>query len=185
MKLLGNILGFKLTWLSCVLGAANGAPWLGPLVLLCFFLFQRYVLGASRGEWKLIVIIAALGFVVDSSYVLSGVASFSSPWPSVHTAPIWIVAMWANYAMTLNHSLRWFQNHMAIGALFGVIGGPLAYIAGRALGGVEFLADDLVVIAILAIAWGAAVPITLKLARLLDSDAGSQAPVQQQRMSES
>ncbi len=175
MKLLLNIVGFNVTWLACVIGGAQGLAWLGPLVLLGFFLTHRLVLGAPRNEWQLAASVAAIGLAVDSSYVFSGLLEFATPWPTTQAAPIWIVAMWANYALTLNHSLRWFQNHLVLGAVFGAVGGPAAYLAGRALGGVEFLAPDATVLAVLALAWGAAVPLTLKLASRFSVSAGPQA----------
>lgn len=173
MKLAINILCFKLTWLACVLGAANGLAGMGPAFCLAFLLIQRYALGASRQEWKLVAVIATMGLLVDSSYVLSGLVNYSAPWPLVEAAPIWIVAMWANFALTLNHSMRWFQEHLIIAALIGAVAGPGAYLAGRALGAVDFLVPDSVMLTVLAIAWGAAVPITLLLATALDERGGT------------
>lgn len=171
LKLVLNVLAFKVTWLACVVGAANGIAWAGPLFWLGFFLFQRGVLGSPRGEWKLAASIAALGFCVDSLYVLTGLVAFDAPWPSAFLAPIWIVAMWANYALTLNHSMRWFQDHLIIAASVGAVAGPGAYLAGRALGAVEFLVPNSVMLPVLAVVWGLAVPLTLWLARRFDRPA--------------
>ena len=164
MKLVLNILFFKLTWLACVLGGANGLAWLGLLFFIAFLLAQRHWLGASKNEWQLVIVIAAIGFLVDSSYVLSGLIQFSTPGPMANAAPIWIVAMWANFALTLNHSMRWFQSHLIVAAVVGALVGPAAYLAGRALGAAQFLASDSVVLTVLALAWGSAVPLTLMLA---------------------
>jgi hypothetical protein len=168
MKLALNILFFKLTWLACVLGGANGLAWIGPLSCIAFLLAQRQWLGASKNEWQLVAVIASIGFLVDSSYVLSGLVQFATPWPTADAAPLWIVAMWANFALTLNHSMRWFQEHLIIAALMGAIAGPGAYLAGRTLGAAEFLAADSVVLTVLALAWGSAVPLALMLASRFD-----------------
>jgi hypothetical protein len=164
MKLALNILFFKLTWLACVLGGANGLAWIGPLFCIAFLLAQRHWLGAPKNEWQLVAAIAGIGFLVDSSYVLSGLVQFATPGPLTNAAPIWIVAMWANFALTLNHSMRWFQDHLIIAALMGAVAGPGAYLAGRALGAAQFLAADAAVLTVLALAWGSAVPLTLMLA---------------------
>jgi len=168
MKLVLNIVFFQLTWFACVLGGANGLAWIGPLFCIAFLLAQRYWLGAAKNEWQLVAVIVVIGFLVDSGFVLSGLIQFATPWPLANAAPIWIVAMWANFALTLNHSMRWFQSHLMVATVVGALGGPGAYLAGRALGAAEFLAADGVVLAVLALAWGAAVPLTLMLARRFD-----------------
>ena len=168
MKLAFNIVFFKVTWLACVLGGANGLAWIGPLFCLAFLIAQRSWLGGPRNEWQLVAIIAAIGFFVDSSYVISGLVEFATPWPLEGAAPIWIVAMWANFALTLNHSMRWFQDHLIVAALAGAVAGPGAYLAGRLLGGVEFLVPDNMMLTVLALAWGSAVPLTLMLAQRFD-----------------
>jgi hypothetical protein len=52
--------------------------------------------------------------------------------------PFWMVAMWALFATTLNVSMQWMKNRYLLAAVFGAIGGPVAYYAGHRLGAVEF-----------------------------------------------
>ena len=66
--LIANIVGFKVVWLSSVMGAAAGYWWLGPLALLLFAIFQLAFKSLPR-EWLLIASVGALGFFVDSAYL--------------------------------------------------------------------------------------------------------------------
>ena len=60
-------------------------------------------------------------------------------------------------------SLGWLKPRKAFGALFGLVGGPLAYYTGQKLGGIEFVDFNAAIIA-LGIAWGAVTPVLLVLA---------------------
>ena len=73
-------------------------------------------------------------------------------------APYWIVAMWALFATTLNSSLGWLKGRPLLAALMGGFGGPLAYLAGHRLGGVE-MADPVLALAAQGIGWAALMPL--------------------------
>jgi hypothetical protein len=79
--------------------------------------------------------------------------------------PIWIIALWAGFATTLNRSLRWMRNKTLLAILFGAIGGPLAYIAAEKLGAVTLTNTSLVV---LSFGWAILTPLLLKLSERFD-----------------
>jgi hypothetical protein len=72
--------------------------------------------------------------------------------------------LWVAFATTFNVSLRWFKQHLLLAALFGAIGGPLAFLAGERLGGVEFTSYPAALTA-LAIGWGLLMPLMLLIAQ--------------------
>ena len=90
---------------------------------------------------------------------------FSDKRPIAWLSPIWIVLMWAGFALTINHSLAWLAAHPLLPALMGLFGGPMAYYAGLKLGAVEYLLDPLIVSACLALAWAGALTILVRLNR--------------------
>jgi hypothetical protein len=47
--------------------------------------------------------------------------------------------LWANFATTLNVSLRPLRERLGLAALLGVIGAPLAYFGGSRLGALELV----------------------------------------------
>ena len=118
MRNLINFAGFQLNWLICVLAAARGLPWAGPLAVLLWVLIH---LRLNRGQYKteLILIIAAAvaGYALDSLLVLAGYLTFPAEARLGYLSPLWMVALWINLATTLRHSLRWLKGRVALGAL--------------------------------------------------------------------
>ncbi|MDH3410780.1 MAG: DUF2878 domain-containing protein, partial [Gammaproteobacteria bacterium] len=92
---------------------------------------------------------------------------YSSGQISSVLAPYWIVTMWMLFATTLNVSMRWLRGKPAIAAAFGLIGGPLAYIAGQKLGGIE-LSNPIAALIALGIGWAVMMPILLRLSEIFD-----------------
>ena len=66
-----------------------------------------------------------------------------------------MLSLWAAFATTLNHSLRWVARRPLIATLLGAIGGPLAYLAGAKLGAMH-IAVPQTAIPVIGVAWGIA-----------------------------
>ena len=80
--------------------------------------------------------------------------------------PPWMIALWANFATTLNLSLAGLQNRPGLAALLGLVGGPLAYWGGAGLGAMTFIAP-LPALITLALGWALLTPLLLTLAATL------------------
>ena len=76
--------------------------------------------------------------------------------------------MWFLFATTLNVSLRWLHHRILLASIMGLIFGPITYYGGAKLGGVRFT-DPAFSMMIIAISWGALLPIVTITARRLDS----------------
>lgn len=165
MKLLANVVGFQLVWMAAVGGAARGWWWLGPLALLLFAAIQLRLSEQRSSDLRLLALCAVFGFLLDSSWVWLGLMQFSTPWPWTQAAPAWIVAMWCGFALTLNHSMSSLQQRLWLGALLGLFGGPLAYLAAeRAWQAVQLQSGWMPHLA-LGLAWAVVTPVLLRLAR--------------------
>ena len=82
-------------------------------------------------------------------------------------SPPWMVALWLNFAATLNVSLAWLrEERYQLAAAFGAIGGPIAYYSGAKLGATEMLPSQGGML-VLAIGWGVMTPVLAWLARAL------------------
>jgi hypothetical protein len=90
------------------------------------------------------------------------VAYSASIW-SLDLLPIWMITLWLLFATTLNVSLKWLQGRYLIAAVFGFIGGPLAYWGGAKLGAINWLQHFELLLA-LAIGWALLMPILVWLA---------------------
>ena len=167
MKLALNFILFQLGWFSCVLGAANGLFWLGPLVVLAVVMIHLVLALRPAAELYLALGAVALGLLTDSLLLATGWLTYAGPGLFGVLAPYWIVSMWALFATTLNVSLRWLRNRPALTVLMGLIGGPLSYLGGEKLGAMVFVAPVPALVA-LGLAWAAAMPVLVWLARRFD-----------------
>jgi len=172
MRTLLNFAAFQVGWFACVLGAANGQPWVGlPVVGLAIAL---HLLLAKRPgqEARLIGVAILTGLVADSLLASSGWLRYASPAPAEGLAPYWILAMWALFATTLNVSMGWLKGRTGLAVLLGAVFGPLSYMAGRRLGALEFIDFQAGTLA-LALAWAIAMPLLMLAAARFDGTRGS------------
>jgi hypothetical protein len=167
MSMLLNFIAFQLGWFACVLGAANGMPWLGPIVVTAAVALHLFRARRPRPEFWLIAIAMALGLAVDSLLLATGWLSYPSGLWLPGLAPYWIVAMWALFATTLNVSMGWMSGRPLLSALMGAVGGPLSYLAGEKLGAIELYPTAYALVA-LGLAWAVAMPLLSWLAPRLD-----------------
>jgi len=165
-----NYLGLQLGWLACAWGAANGLPWLGPLVVAVHLGIHLYWSAERRREAVFIVIVTLLGLVVDSLQKVSGLVVYAADFPALPwLAPPWIVAMWTLFATAINSSLKWLDGRYGLAAILGAVFGPLSYRAGAALGAASFSYSEGLSLAVLALIWAAVMPALVWInARSLD-----------------
>jgi hypothetical protein len=150
---LWNFAAYQLAWFAVILSAAHGLPQAGvatALVVAAVHLALRRELV----ELKLIGLAAVIGLLVDSTLAVSGQVRFAAAWPEGF-APYWMLSLWIAFATTLNHSLRWLMSRPAAAGLAGLIGGPLAYLAGAKLGALT-LVTPATTLPIIALLWTAA-----------------------------
>ena len=165
--LLINFTAFQVGWFACVLGAANGYPLVGPVIVLLVTALHLAIAHEPRKELSLIMVAAVIGACFDSLVVRTGWIAYPNGILLDGTAPYWNVAMWLLFATTLNVSLRWMRRNYAISALFGLVGGPLSYVAGAKLGGLVFI-QTVPALAALAIGWAAIMPFLIWVSSRLD-----------------
>ncbi len=139
-KLVNAVL-FKVNWLACVLG---GPIW-GALGIALLGVFSVWS-GKWRRDWPLAVTLAVTGFALDTAWIALGVLDYGMPF-----APLWIVFLWIGLALTLNHAMSVFQEHVALGALLCGTAAPVTYLSGEMLGAVVVINPPL--LSTIAIAW--------------------------------
>ncbi|MEP6485096.1 MAG: DUF2878 domain-containing protein [Rudaea sp.] len=155
-----NLILYQSVWLLAVAGAARGWWWAGPIAVAIFAALQLAVSTSRRSDVVLICIAAAAGFVIDSLFARSGALSYASPVPWVSLAPVWIVALWVNFALTLNHSLSYLKSNFVLAAALGGIGAPLAYWAAfKGWNAISFGESPIGTLIVLAFVWAVVTPI--------------------------
>lgn len=166
--LVANVLLFQAGWFACVLGAAHGRWWLGPAVAAAVLGWHLARAEEPRREATLIGVAAIAGALFETALVQTGWVRFDAAvMPFEGLAPIWMVALWALFATTLNVSLRALHGRWRLAALLGAVGGPLAYAGGARLGALEWV-DAGAALAVIGIGWAALTPLLLLAARRLD-----------------
>ena len=158
-----NFVLFQLSWLVCVLSGAAGNN-LPAILVTVFFVIVHFRFFASHyADSRLIVAGLLVGLVLDSFYSAAGLMAYNAQsWPPV--APWWILCLWVNFMLTLNHSLGWLLERPLLAALLAAIGSPLSYYAGQKLGALTWQQPELLVI-VAAISWAIAVPFLCLLAK--------------------
>lgn len=168
MSVIVNAALFQVVWFATVAGAGAGFWWTGLPALLFFAIWQVKRSRWPRADVALVAVGVVLGLVIDSLLIAGGWLRYATPLPSTQFAPVWIIVLWAGFALTVNHSLAFLKQRGALAVAFGAIGGPLAYIgAARLFQAVSFTAPQIQVLAALAVAWAIATPLLLAIATRL------------------
>jgi hypothetical protein len=159
-----NVAGFQAVWLCCVAGAGRGLLWPG-LLAAALFAALTLAFGGQRGrDLRALILLLPLGIAVDSVFAASGWLAYAMPVPSSFLAPAWIVALWVGFILTLNHSLGFLRDRPWLAALFGLVGGPLAYSASaRVFDAVDFGVAATQVLLAVALAWALFMPVAFAL----------------------
>jgi hypothetical protein len=162
-----NAVLFQVGWFACVLGAARQAAWIG-LAAVAAIVAWHVIRAEERGrEIRLLLLAAAMGALFETLLVQTGWLRFDSGIWYAGIAPAWMIALWANFATTLNVSLRPLRSRLGIAALLGAIGAPIAYFGGSRLGALE-LTDLAPALAAVGAGWLLLTPVLFVAARRLD-----------------
>ena len=169
-----NFLLFQAGWFLCVLGAAAGRPLLAALAGLVPVLVHLALVRQPGREAQLLLAALALGLVIDSLHLHTGVLRFPAGGPFPALPPPWLLVLWLQFATALHFSLAWITGRPLLALAFGAIGGPLAYWAGVRLGAAGFGPDLGRALTQIGIGWVIAMAILLRLtARTAPHPAGA------------
>jgi len=161
-----NLALFQIGWWAVVLAAAQGQPELGIGVVALSLAYQLAIARAPLAEAALVGAAATVGLVLDSLLLATGWVEFTGGNLAGQLAPPWMLALWVNFALTLNVSLRPLQERPLLAAAVGMVGGPFAYWGGAQLGAMTFLNAPAALTA-LAIEWAVLTPLLAGLAKAL------------------
>jgi hypothetical protein len=166
-----NLVGYQLVWFASVIGAGRGLWWVGVSAAAAFALAHLALFKQSSVErsadLRLLGVALACGLLLDGGLALTGLADYAADERAfpVGAAPLWILSMWAAFALTLRHSMRFLLGRPAWAFALGAIGGPLAYLgAARGWQAIAFAEPRWMALAALAVGWGLAIPLLTTLA---------------------
>ncbi|WP_019938737.1 DUF2878 domain-containing protein [Bordetella sp. FB-8] len=166
MKSLANFLGYEAVWFAAVIGAGRGDALPGCISAAVFLAWQIMASDQRAADLRLSGIALLCGLLIDGGLSSLGWLRYAASGLSVPPgAPLWILALWVAFAMTLNHSMAWLRGRPAWACALGLAGGPLAYWgASRGWQSVVFEAPVGRAVVWLAAGWGIALPLLASLA---------------------
>jgi len=170
LRLVLNVIAFQFGWFACVLGAAHDQPWLGSAVVAVLVAVHLATAVQPALEARLVAVALVIGVVWETLLLACGWIEYSTGVIWAGVAPLWIVLLWALFAITLNSSLAWLKGRLLVAAVFGAVGGPLAYWGGVRLGALVFVEPLFAVIA-LTIGWAVLTPLLVVLAQRFECHA--------------
>lgn len=157
-----NFVLFQISWLVCVLSGAADTNLPAILMTVVFVLVHFRYFAWRYADFRLIIAGLLMGLVLDSFYSAAGLMAYNAQsLPPI--APWWILCLWINFMLTLNHSLSWLLERRWLAALISAVGSPLSYYAGQKLGALYWLQPEMLII-VSAVTWAIAVPMLLTLA---------------------
>lgn len=160
-----NFVAFYAGWFACVMGAARGYLWLGPLATVILLAVHLGLSPDPRGESRLILGVGLLGGALDTLLSSLGLYTFGElsflPW----LCPPWMVALWMLFASTLRGSMSWLLPRPKLAAVLGAIFGPVTYLYGVGMGAISLTAPSVVSLGVLGVVWAILMPLLMRWSR--------------------
>jgi len=164
---LANFVVYEAGWFACILGAAHGQPGWGTAAAVAAIAWHVAISARPATELALVGLLSAIGLVAESLVVSQGNVAYPSGQPWAWVAPYWLVALWGEFAIALNVTLRWLKRRPLLAALLGALFGPLSFLGGVRLGGARFI-DETAALVTLAGMWAVLMPLAMWLSDRLD-----------------
>ena len=164
-----NFILFQLVWFICILGAAINETYTAVAFSLLLILLHFYLVKDRKNELKILLVASIIGFLFDGFLLKSELVLYTNHGWSYSITPLWIIVLWMGFAITLNSSLSWLKKKIKLSAVFGAIGGPLAYLAGEKLEAVTLMAP--ITLIVIAIGWSLITPLLIYISHKILPDA--------------
>jgi hypothetical protein len=129
-----NLALFQGVWFMAVIGAANNSLWPGLIGFTVFFAVHYHLSSSAHADFLLAVCAVFIGLAVETVLVQTGLLVYSAGTPHVAIIPVWVLILWANFALIMNGCLSWLHGRYILAAVLGFMGAPLSYFGGIQLG---------------------------------------------------
>ena len=123
------IIGFKITWVSCVVGEIYINSWFGFIVGLCFlllfFLFEKQ----NLKNVKIILILSFIGYFFDSLLSYLNIYNIKAQ-TNFLFLPVWFLVLWPSFSCFLIKCFLFLGNKKILSFLLGGFLGSFTYYLG-------------------------------------------------------
>jgi len=151
-----NFIWFQVIWFIAVLYTDQAVN------ILLFSLFLHFLISPIREADLLTLLgITLLGSLADYLLTFLGIFIF----PDALFIPIWLILLWAHFALSLNHGMSWMiKLPLYARILFGAIFGTLSYYAGAELGAVTLHHNLILSLFAMSMIWASLLPVYIEIA---------------------
>lgn len=163
MTFWATLVAYELVWITAVLGAGRGLVWPGVAAVALFACWRLASSPCRAIELRLIALTVLLALALEGFWVTAGFIVYAAPWP-LPNAPAWLIALWVAFALTLVPLFGHLRAHPVLAALFGAVGGPLAYLGGAKAHALQLPAPAWRGVLALSLCWAIAMPTLTSLA---------------------
>ena len=162
-----RFVGLNLGWAVCVLGAAWGWPFVGPIAVLAM---AAVALNASHdyvADATLATVSLLIGGATDTLVIAIGWLTFPEQARYGSPDPFWMLALWFQFGLHLRVLMRFAIGKTWLAFGLGAVFGPVACWSAMQLGAVE-LPGGALGLAGLALQYGLVVAVLERLAHRVD-----------------
>jgi hypothetical protein len=164
---LANFAVFEAAWFACILGVAHGQPLWGTAAVVAAIAWHVAISARPLVELALAGLLCVIGLVAESLALAQGHVAYPAGQPVAWLAPYWMVALWGEFAIALNVTLRWLKRKPFVALVLGALFGPLSFLGGVRLGGARFV-DEPAALITLACMWAVLMPFVMWLSDRFD-----------------
>ena len=152
---------FYIAWLVCIHQAIGPYPLVGPAVIGFLLILHLHLSKEKSLETVLIFSVALFGTFWDSIYIHLGWVDYKGGYENFPgIIPLWMTALWAFYATTINHSLAWAQRSLWLMILLGGFGGAASYAVAFRLGAATLSIPLTNMLVVIGCVWAVIFPMT-------------------------
>jgi hypothetical protein len=159
MNFLLNTAAFYLAWFVCLYGATHNYSFLAMLFVTALLgvhllFIKRRSEQLFQQDLCLVMFSVIVGSVMETTLMLNHLQAYASPNPIGALPPFWIIALYAFFGTTINHSMKWLKGRIKLAFIVGSVGGPLCYLGGAKINAVTFSVSLVEAYSVLALTWG-------------------------------
>ena len=127
------IIGFKITWLSCILGEIYINSWIGFFIGIIFLIFFFYYKSNKINYLSKILLISLIGYSFDSCLSYFNLYTIKAQTYFLFL-PLWFLILWPSFSCLLIEYFKFLEKRKLLPILLGGILGPCSYYAGVSSG---------------------------------------------------
>ncbi len=127
---------YQAGWFACVLGAAGRHGAAGAAIAAGLVGVHVVLSTDRRRDLGVMAVALALGVATEAGQIAGGTYASLGGAPPAGLPPAWLLLLWVQFGTTFRYGFHPVTTGALRAALFGAVGGPLAFLAGEALGAV-------------------------------------------------